>query len=178
MISSSSAAGSGGDSGSRIHPPRRWRRIWRPTSAKPRPRASPPRSSSEAAPLLRGRSLPPGRPNGGSSPYRPTEGTHAADHSPSCVHRPCRDHSDRCSAAARDQGAESVTCRVQNTNPLSPDATGLLRITRIEPASRRHERIRRRPGRVDPAVPRDRRARCRSVAVVELGPLTATDRPA
>ena len=124
MISSSNAAESGSASVSVTRSPRRWRRTWTPTSGKPGPKGCPPRSSSEAAPLLRGRSLPPGRPNGGSSPYRPTEGTHAADHSPSCVHRPCRDHSDRCSAAARDREPKVslVASRTRTHFPPIPQA--------------------------------------------------------
>ena len=49
----------------------------------PRPKASPPRSSSEAVPSIRVRSLPPGQPSEGSSPHRPAEGMPAADRSSS-----------------------------------------------------------------------------------------------
>jgi hypothetical protein len=55
---------SGSASVSPIHSPRRWRQTWRPTSGKRRLKASPPRSFSEVAPLIRVRSLPPGRPSG------------------------------------------------------------------------------------------------------------------
>ena len=48
--------------------------------------------------------------------------------------------------------------------------------TRRRRASRPHNK-RIRPGRVDPAVSRDHCARLRRMAVVELEPLTATNRP-
>ena len=69
-----------------------------------------------------------------------------------------------------------VSRRVQNnTSSPSHATTGLLRTTRPESASPPHKRI--HPGRVDPAVARDRRARLRCMAVVEPRPLAATGRP-
>ena len=62
-----------------------------------------------------------------------------------------------------------------NTTSPSIASSGPLRATRSRPA-RPVPRKSIRPGRVDPAVLRDRRARLRCMAVVELGPLTTTQR--
>ena len=61
------------------------------------------------------------------------------------------------------------------TTSPSIATSGPLRTTRSRPASPPGNSI--RPGRVDPPVLRDRRARLRCMAVVELGPLATTQRP-
>ena len=95
---------------------------------------------------------------------------------PRGVHRPCSDRTGRYGAAAPDRAAHGLSRRDQNssTSPCRA-ATGLLRTTRREPASPPHKRI--RPGRVDPAVLRDRRARLRCLAVDEVGSLATTHCP-
>ena len=96
---------------------------------------------------------------------------------PRGVHRPCGDRTDRYSAAAPDRAAQGDTRHVRN-NTASPSIAigGPLRTARSQPA-RPRSRKPIRPGRVDPAVLRDRRARLRCMAVVELGPLATTQRP-
>ena len=135
----------------------------------------PPRSTSGAVSSIRVRSRPPGRPSEGSSPHRPAGERPPQTARPRGVHRPRSDRTDRYGAAAPDRGAQGLSRRDRTADLTSRAATGLLRTTRREPASPPHKRI--RPGRVDPAVLRARRARLRCLAVVEVGPLATTHCP-
>ena len=96
---------------------------------------------------------------------------------PRRAHRRCSDRTDRGSAAIPDRAAEGVGgCRPEQRDCSfprhhqarfgPPGPSGLVV---------QHKRI--HPGRVDPSVARDRRARLRCMAVVEPRPLAATRRP-
>ena len=148
----------------------------RPTSRKPRPKASPPRSTSGAVSSIHGRSLPPGRPSEGSSHHRQARERRPEIARPRGVHRPCSDHTDRCSAAARDRTTYGDTLVQDNRTSPSIATTGPLRTVWPRLASSPRKPI--RPGRVDPALFRDRRARIRGMAVVEVGPLPTPTAPA
>ena len=132
--------------------------------AMPRPKASPPRSSSEAAPPIRVRSLPPGRPSEGSSPHRPATGMPAADRASSW----------------RSPALAAITVIVSALLLATGEPKLSLATTRTTPAGHqpisRPQRKRSRPHRVDPAAARHRRARLRHMAVVEVGPLATTHR--
>jgi hypothetical protein len=163
VISSSSAVASGSASVSLTRLPRRWRQTWPRISGTLRAKASPPRSTSEAASLIRVRSLPlGGRARCHPRTAQPRERSPQTAHSGG-VHHPRSDRTGRYGAAARDRAAHGLGRRVQGSPPAPFFATtALLRTTRHQPASSPDKRV--RPGRVDPVVLRDRRARLRGMA--------------
>lgn len=110
-----------------IRSPRRWRQTLPPTSAKPGPKASPPRSSSEAASLIRGRSLPPGRPSEESSRHPPAEATPPQTARPRGVHRRSGDCTARRGAAAPDREPQGDIEDVRTTASLFLTASGRRR---------------------------------------------------
>jgi len=83
-------------------------------------------------------------------------------------------HAGRCGAAAPDRRAQDLARHDQIRLAHSPGA-GVVRAP-DGPAPGPPHQQRLRAGRVDPAVPRDRRARLRGLAVGELEPLASTRR--
>ena len=156
--------------------PRRWRQSWPPTSEKPRPKASPPRSSSEADPRsfaaswAAERGIIPAAPSRGNARRRPlvlVAFTALAAIVLIVAALLLLTGQPKATLVATRPEQHDLTCN-RHRRPPSYHSV---------PAGTSSPRKPVRPGRVDPAVLRDRRARLRRMAVVELGPLATTQRP-